>query len=134
MDYEKLIAAAREVQRKAYAPYSHFAVGAAVLTQDNEIFIGCNVENVSLGLTICAERSAIAAAVANGQNHFVAIAIVTDSSEPALPCGACRQVLAEFGRETKVIAATADGKVQQFLLKELLPRPDQGLPKARSDV
>ena len=132
MDNSELISAARDARRHAYAPYSQFAVGAALLTRSGKIFVGCNVENVSLGLTICAERAAIGCAIASGQSDFVAIAVVTDSASPALPCGACRQVLSEFSPTMKIIAATLSGDVQEFSLQELLPRNDQGLPKHRN--
>jgi len=134
MDNSELISAARDVRRQAYAPYSQFAVGAALLTASGEIFVGCNVENVSFGLTICAERAAIGCAIANGQTDFAAIAVVTDSASPALPCGACRQVLSEFTPTVKIIAATLAGDAQEFSLQELLPRNDQGLPKHRGNV
>src|SRR5216684_2277037 len=121
MQYAELTAAASKARESAYAPYSKFTVGAAVLSKEGKIFVGCNVENISLGLTICAERSAIAAAVAAGHRDFEAIAIVTDSKKPALPCGACRQVMAEFNSSMKVLAATVAGDAEQFSLKELLP-------------
>src|SRR5262249_24115799 len=91
-----LIAAAAAPRMSAYAPYSKFAVGAAVLTSSGKIFTGCNVENVSLGLTICAERSAIAAAAVARAKDLITVAVVTESQKPAVPCGACRQVVAEF--------------------------------------
>jgi cytidine deaminase len=127
MSYDVLKEAARQAQKNAYAPYSKFAVGAALLTESGEIFSGCNVENVSLGLTICAERAAIAAAVAGGQREFVAVAIVTNSKEPAVPCGACRQVLAEFNPAMQVISSTMQGREEKWGLAELLPRPTQGI-------
>src|ERR1043166_5793084 len=96
MDMMQLVDTAFQARRRAHAPYSGFAVGAALLTKSGKIFSGCNVENVSFGLTICAERSAVGAAVPNGKKHFIAIAVVAASSDPALPWGACRQVLAEF--------------------------------------
>ncbi|HAF02174.1 MAG TPA: cytidine deaminase, partial [Spartobacteria bacterium] len=96
MIQEELVKAALQARNYAYAPYSKFSVGCALLTKSGKIFTGCNVENISLGLTICAERAAVAAAIAEGEKDFVAIAVVTDSDAPALPCGACRQVLAEF--------------------------------------
>ncbi len=109
MQLDELIDVARKARVQAYAPYSKFAVGAALLTKSGKFFAGCNVENASLGLTICAERSAVAAAVAEGHADFEAIAVVTDSAEPTLPCGACRQVLAEFNPTMRIIAATATG-------------------------
>ena len=132
--YKELIAAAALAQKLAYAPYSGFQVGAALATKTGQIFTGCNVENVSLGLTICAERSAIAAAVAKGIKDFVAIAVVTGGKKPAIPCGACRQVLAEFNPNMKVVSATMDGETQEFDLAELLPFPSQGILEKSRDV
>jgi cytidine deaminase len=134
MDMRQLVDTALQARRRAHAPYSGFPVGAALLTKSGKIFSGCNVENVSLGLTICAERSAVAAAVANGEKDFIAIAVVADSSEPALPCGACRQVLAEFNPDLTIIASTAGGMVEEFILSDLLPRPKQGILEAFRDV
>src|SRR5690606_12887090 len=91
-----LIAQATSAQQRAYAPYSRFHVGAALVCDDGTVVEGCNVENASYGLCICAERTAVAAAVAGGRRHFPTIAIVTSASPPASPCGMCRQVLAEF--------------------------------------
>jgi cytidine deaminase len=130
----ELIEAASTARTLAYAPYSKLTVGAAVLTKRGKIFIGCNVENVSLGLTICAERSAVAAAIAEGSRDFAAIAVVTGSKKPAAPCGACRQVLAEFNPTMKVLAATVEGESQQFELSELLPLPAQGILEASGNV
>jgi cytidine deaminase len=130
----ELIAAAARVRSRAFAPYSGFSVGAALQTSSGKIFSGCNVENASLGLTICAERAAIAAAVADGEKEFVAIAVVTDAAEPTLPCGACRQVLAEFNPAIKIIASTLQHDVQEFSLTDLLPRPKQGILEALNDV
>lgn len=132
--YNELIGAASAARLLAYAPYSGFQVGAALVTNAGKIYTGCNVENVSLGLTICAERSAIAAAIAQGSKDFVAIAVVTAGKKPAVPCGACRQVMAEFNPSMKIIAATVDGKVQEFDLAELLPFPAQGILEGSRDV
>jgi len=118
-----LVAAAREVQARAYAPASRFAVGAAVRAADGRTFVGCNVENASYGLTICAERAAICAAVAAGARVVEAVAVVTDLDEPARPCGACRQVLAEFGRDMEVVLAGRGEEVTQTSLSALLPDP-----------
>src|SRR5438067_8304073 len=96
MSLEELIKLAKKARAMAYAPYSKFAVGAAVLTQSGQVFSGCNIENISFGLTICAERAAVCAAVASGFRDFSQIVIVADTKEPISPCGACRQVLAEF--------------------------------------
>ena len=134
MQNPELLDAAFKARDYAYAPYSNFAVGAAVLTDTGKIYAGCNVENLSLGLTICAERAAVAAAIAKGERQFVAIAVVADSREPALPCGACRQVLAEFNPTIKIVASTLGHRVEQFTLDELLPRPQQGVMEASEDV
>ena len=125
MSHKSLINAASRARDHAYAPYSKFSVGAALLTKSGKIFAGCNVENISLGLTICAERAAVAAAVANGEKEFAAIAVVTDFREPVFPCGACRQVLAEFNPELEVVAATTQGRSETVSLAELLPRSRQ---------
>jgi len=134
MQYSDLIEAARAARANAYAPYSQFAVGAALQTKSGAIFSGCNMENLSFGLTLCAERSAVASAVSNGSHDFAAIAIVTDSEKPALPCGACRQVLAEFNPDLKIVSATLSGEVQEFELAKLLPYPDQGVLEGRRNV
>src|ERR1700757_359529 len=127
MSNDELIKAAKIARRLAYAPYSNFSVGAALLTKDGKIFTGCNIENISLGLTICAERSAVAAAVNSGNKDFVAIAVVAGSKKPAVPCGACRQVLAEFNSAIRILAVNEDGVVEQFELSDLLPKPNQGI-------
>ena len=110
------------MREKAWAPYSGFAVGAAVLAADGRVFVGCNVENASYGLSICAERNAVAAAVAAGARDLTAVAVVTDADPPAPPCGACRQVLAEFGNLTVVLAGTA-GATTVTTVADLLPAP-----------
>ena len=121
---EPLLEAAEAVSRKAHAPYSKFRVGAALITPTGEVFTGCNVENASYGLTICAERNAVFAAVAAGFKEFSAIAVVSGKPPLPAPCGACRQVLAEFcGPELPVYAAVAGklNKVKSFTLGGLLP-------------
>jgi cytidine deaminase len=115
-----LIAAARSVREHAHAPYSGFRVGAAVLTEAGNVHIGCNVENASYGATICAERAAIFRMVANGEKHVVAVAIFVDDAEPAMPCGMCRQVIAEFGQDVRIITATP-GQAKQSTIAALLP-------------
>ncbi len=130
----QLFEAALEARGRAYAPYSRFAVGAALLTASGAIFTGANVENVSLGLTICAERAAVSAAIAGGEKDFVAIGIVSDSEEPAVPCGACRQVLAEFNPTMTIITSTMAGRTEELQLDELLPRPRQGVLEGLPDV
>ena len=118
----RLIAAARAVRAQAHAPYSRFQVGAAVLDEKGRVFVGCNVENASYGLTICAERNAVAAAVAAGAKRIHAVAVVTASVPPGTPCGACRQVLAEFGDEaTLVLLASPAGAATHRSLGALLP-------------
>ena len=119
----RLVFAARQVREKAYAPYSHFAVGAALRTKGGRVFCGCNVENLSFGLTSCAERNAVFAAVAAGEREFESVAIVADSKEPVTPCGACRQVLAEFCDDLPVLIVDADAPSKRTLtnLRELLP-------------
>lgn len=133
-EYTELIDAASAARLLAYASYSGFQVGAALVTEAGKIYTGCNVENVSLGLTICAERSAIATAIAQGSKDFAAIAVVTAGKKPAIPCGGCRQVLAEFNSSMKILAATVDGKAQEFGLAELLPFPSQGILEGSRDV
>lgn len=118
---QQLIEAAQRAAKNAHAPYSHFYVGAAILTASGEIFGGCNVENASYGLTICAERAAVCTAVAAGHREIVAVAVVTRGAHA--PCGACRQVLSEFGPKMDVILAHADdlSRVRTTTLDTLLP-------------
>lgn len=104
----QLIALARAVRQQSYSPYSHYAVGAALLCADGSIVCGCNVENASYGLTICAERSAVFQAVAQGKREFQALAVVGSGSEPAWPCGACLQVLSEFAPTLTLYLGSAD--------------------------
>jgi len=115
-----LLAFAREVQPKAYAPYSEFRVGAAVFA-GGEIYQGVNVENAAYGSTICAERAAALAAVVAGHHEFDAIAVVGDSKDPTVPCGACRQFLAEFNPAMRVIMGGQSDAVAVLTLEELLP-------------
>ena len=125
MDMDKLLELAWSARENAYAPYSNFAVGASVLSSDGRIFTGCNVENLSFGLTNCAERVAIGAAVAAGAREFEVVVVVADTGVPISPCGACRQVLAEFG-VPKVILANRVERLE-FRLEELLPRASSGI-------
>jgi cytidine deaminase len=118
-EIDGLVAQAAEARKAAYVPYSHFPVGAALRGEDGAIFTGCNVENASYGLTICAERNAVAHAVAEGARRFDAIAVVTENG--VTPCGMCRQVLAEFGPAMTVIVADADGQRRIYNMGELLP-------------
>ena len=119
--FRKLIAVAKATQRNAHAPYSKFRVGAALLTKSGKVYTGVNVENASYGLTICAERVAITKAVSEGHRKFSAIAVVAPSAALS-PCGACRQVLAEFGEMVVICADSRNTKrVRVYLLSELLP-------------
>lgn len=118
---QQMAAAAREASRRAYCPYSEFRVGAALLTSSGEIVSGCNVENASYGLTICAERNAMFQAVSKGLTAFRAIMIYTPTTTPTAPCGACRQVLNEFGPEMEVISICDGPGVIRKRLPELLP-------------
>ena len=127
MSPEELLAKALECRAKAYAPYSRFQVGAALETRSGKMFTGCNVENLSFGLTICAERNAVFAAVAAGEREFARIVIVADSREPVTPCGACRQVLAEFSLEMEVRSVNLEGREYIACLDELLPRAKAGI-------
>lgn len=117
---DKLIAEAKKAREKAYAPYSNFKVGAAVLTSNGKIFSGCNIENSSYGLSICAERTAIFNAVSSGYREFTKIAVVTDSDTPSSPCGACRQVIFEFGDDIEVIMSNLKGDMRIARIDELL--------------
>lgn len=125
MDDEVLVAKAWHARERAYAPYSQFAVGAALLSADGRVFTGCNVENLSYGLTICAERVALASAIAAGARKFTRIAVVADTKVPISPCGACRQVMAEF-QVPRVILANRNERLD-FSLPELLPRASEGI-------
>lgn len=122
-DEEKLIAAARQARERAHAPFSEFRVGAAVRTKSGRTFGGCNVENASYGLTICAERVAIFKAISEGEREFEAIAVVTDTDTLTPPCGACRQIIWEFCGDVPVILANLKGKVERESSAKLLPRP-----------
>jgi cytidine deaminase len=115
-----VIAAARSAQARAYAPYSKFRVGAALEGADGTVFSGCNVENASYGLTICAERAAVCAAVSAGVTRFRRAVVVSDVDPPAAPCGACRQVLAEFGLDLPIDGVGSKGTVR-WRLSDLLP-------------
>ncbi len=118
---QELVDLAREARQHAYAPYSKYQVGAALLAKSGKIYTGCNVENASYGATICAERTAMVKAVAAGEREFTAIAIVTDGSKLAAPCGICRQFLAEFGLELQIILANLKGEIKQSSLADYLP-------------
>lgn len=117
---DPLVRAAREAQARAYAPYSHYRVGAALEAEDGRVFAGANVENASYGLGICAERSAVSAAVTAGAQRFRRIVVVSDSEPPATPCGACRQVLVEFGADL-VVETVGPRSTGRWRLDDLLP-------------
>lgn len=117
---DSLVEAARRAQQQAYCPYSNYRVGAALLAEDGRVFTGCNVENASYGLTVCAERSAVFTAVSSGARKFRRIVVATDSEPPAPPCGACRQVLAEFGAELEV-ESVGPTQTKRWRIGELLP-------------
>ncbi len=121
METDKLVESARVYLPRAYAPYSGYRVAAALLTTNGETFYGVNVENASLGLTLCAERVAVAAAVTAGHRQFSRLAVVTEGQSPPFPCGACRQVLHEFAPNLQIIVASRDKEDQTFTLPELLP-------------
>lgn len=120
--WKALFEAAEQARERAHAPYSKFPVGAAVLTDDGRIHAGCNVENSSYGLSVCAERNAIGRAVGEGARRVEAVAIVANSSAPCPPCGMCRQVIAEFaGPETPLRSRSPGGGEAQYTLREILP-------------
>jgi cytidine deaminase len=119
--------AAIQARLRAYAPYSRFLVGAALRLESGLVVSGCNVENVSFGLTMCAERVCVGKAIEQGEQSFTALAIVADTDTPIVPCGACRQVLAEFAPALIITSWTLAGKSQEFSLAELLPMPKQGI-------
>lgn len=119
-ELQKLIQAAIEMRKQSYSPYSNFAVGAAVLSNDGYIYGGCNIENASYGLTNCAERTAIFNAVSDGKRNISAIAVVADTDRPCSPCGACRQVIGEF-KIPCIIMANLKGEYKTVTLEELLP-------------
>jgi cytidine deaminase len=117
-----LIEAAKQARENAHAPYSNFRVGAALRSTSGRIFGGCNVENATYGLTICAERVAIFKAISEGERGFSAIAVVTDTDAPTPPCGACRQLIWEFCGDIPVSMANLDGKIEVMQMRELFPR------------
>jgi cytidine deaminase len=123
----KLREAAAQARLRAYAPYSNFRVGAALLTESGIVVTGCNVENLSYGLTMCAERVCVGRAVDQGGKTFRELAIVAETETPIVPCGACRQVLAEFAPSLTIISWTLAGRSQEFSLRDLLPLPSQGI-------
>ena len=121
LDISLLLQEAEGARQRAYAPYSGFQVGAALLTKGNQIFTGCNIENASFGLTECAERVALFKAVSSGATEFVALAVISDGEGFCRPCGACRQVIREFGADILVIMATRAMEYEVKTISELLP-------------
>lgn len=132
---EELVSAALLARRHAYAPYSNYQVGAALVCEDGSVFTGCNVENSAYGLCLCAERVAMSSAVAHGQRKFVAMAIATQSSPPGSPCGSCRQFLHELAPALRVILCNPDDEVETTSIAALLPRAfGPGALSARKNV
>lgn len=121
MEDHVLIQAAQQARERAYVPYSHFAVGAALLAESGKVYQGCNIENASFGLTNCAERTAIFKAISEGDTRFTAIAVIADTEGPVSPCGACRQVLSELAPEARVILTNLKGDTTVTTVRELLP-------------
>ena len=123
MTDRKLISMATDVMANSYSPYSRFKVGAAVECADGSAFTGCNIENAAIGVTICAEASAISSAVSAGRRSFKRIAIISDGNSYCFPCGSCRQLLNEFSPEIEVLSVRADGRYVSYSLSALLPMP-----------
>ena len=119
MEDRELVRLAQEARKRAYAPYSHYEVGAALLAASGEVFTGCNVENAAYPMTLCAERTAVAKAVSEGRREFIAIAIAT--RDGGSPCGVCRQAMREFAPHLRVLLTDDAGHVRQFTLDQLLP-------------
>ncbi len=122
-EYDSLVAAAKDARLNAHAPFSNFRVGAALRASSGRIFGGCNVENATYGLTVCAERVAIFKAISEGERGFTAIAVVTDTDSLTPPCGACRQLIWEFCGDVPVILANLHGKTEIAGMRELFPKP-----------
>ncbi len=121
MTERELVERALEMRRFSYAPYSHFRVGAALECEDGSVYTGCNVENAAYGSSLCAERTALVKAVSEGRRRFVRLAVAGDSADYCWPCGACRQMLREFGTDLEVLAANREGAYVAISLEELLP-------------
>jgi cytidine deaminase len=122
-EFEALIKTATEARENAHARFSNFKVGAALRTAEGKIYGGCNVENATYGLTVCAERVAIFKAISEGERRFDAIAVVTDTDTLTPPCGACRQVIWEFCGNVPVVMANLKGKIETFKMRDLFPKP-----------
>lgn len=122
-EHELLITAAKKARENAHAPYSNFRVGAALRAKSGRIFGGCNIENATFGLTVCAERVAIFKAISDGERGFDAIAVATDTDTLTPPCGACRQLIWEFCGDVPVILANLKGKTEVARMRELFPKP-----------
>jgi cytidine deaminase len=125
-DTDRLVTAAREARERAIAPYSGFKVGAALLTRDGRIFGGCNVENASYGLTVCAERVALLKALSEGQRDFTMLAVVADTASPTPPCGPCRQLVWEYCGDIPVVMANLTTVAATHQMRDLLPLPFDG--------
>lgn len=121
MDDQRLIEAAHQARQQAYVPYSKFQVGAALITADGSLYTGCNIENASYGLACCAERTAIFKAVSEGHRRIVQLAVVADTEGPVSPCGACRQVINEFGPDVRILLSNLKGHIQVTSGEALLP-------------
>ena len=126
MNYRKLAEAARKAKKHSYSPYSRFRVGAAVLTRTGKTYTGCNIENSSFGLTVCAERTAIFKAVSEGQRRFEAVAVASDAPGFTPPCGACRQVLFDLAGDIDVVLTNGKGSTKVLKMKDLMPYPFDG--------
>jgi len=125
-DSDRLVDAAREARERAIAPYSKFKVGAALLARDGRVFTGCNVENASYGLTVCAERVALLKALSEGVRDFTRLAVVADTKSPTPPCGPCRQLVWEYAGDIPVVMANLDAITGEHQMRDLLPLPFDG--------
>lgn len=131
MNWTDLLEVARKARERAYCPFSRFKVGSAIRTEDGHVFAGCNVENRTFGLTVCAERVAILSAVAQGQRKLAAVVAITDTEPPSPPCGQCLEVMTEFGTpELPVLLANVQGDVEEYRLRDLLPHPFELAPES----
>ncbi len=126
MQYRTLVSRARAAKRHSHSPYSRFRVGAAVLATSGKVYTGCNIENSSYGLTVCAERTALFKAVSEGEKSFVAMAIASDENSATPPCGACRQVIMDLAGDIDVVLSTSNGSFSVMKTRDLLPHPFGG--------